>query len=295
MSNLGSEVEFQPSSRWNRHIAFTIDVEDYFMSPECIPFERWDEFPSRIHTGMERILQLLARYRRKATFFFVAWLAERYPEIVHWVVEQGHEVATHTYNHTFVTTLNQIEFEISLRRSLEILRDLAPRQPICGFRAPAFSLERGKPWQFELLKKHGIVYDSSINPNATYLYGDRTAPCFPYELHGIVEIPPATLEFFGKKAPVGGGGTLRLLPKWYVKHARRLYQQKGFPPVIYVHPWEFVPEHPTIDLPFKLHWMHWAGIRTLHEKVGIMLAENETLTMGEYYGWLMTTMQRRES
>ena len=263
--------------------ALTVDVEDYFMSPECIPVEAWSSYVSVIQLGMERCLKLLEEYGAKATFFFLGWVAERYPELVRWTVERGHEIATHTYDHTFVSQMDEKAFAQTLERSLTILKSLAPGQEIIGHRAPAFSLVRQKSWQFDILKDFGIVYDSSIIPYSTYLYGDRTAPRHPYPLHGIVEIPPAVVEIAGVRFPVGGGGTLRILPDFYLTRARARYQAEGFPPVIYIHPWEFVPEQPKIPFPFKLQLIHWWGIRSVERKLRNLLKHNRMITMREYY------------
>lgn len=274
----------EPSSNVNpfpQTVCFTVDVEDYYMSPECIPFSAWESFPSCIHTGMERCLHLLDETGAKATFFYVGWLAERYPEIVRWAFERGHEIATHTYNHTFVTTLNEQEYEDSLVRSLDILRSIVPEADVIGHRAPAFSLERSKPWQADVLRRHGIRYDSSINPHSTYLYGEAGAPRFPYRWRGVLEMPPATLSLWGRTMPVGGGGTLRLYPSWYLRWARRRYLAEGHPPVIYMHPWEFVPEHPALDLPAKLRFVHWVGIRSVERKVRALLNEYRSVPMHE--------------
>ena len=214
-------------------------------------------------------------------------LAERYPEIVRWTFDAGHEIATHTYTHQFVSALGQKAFEESLARSLEILQSLAPGQPIRGHRAPAFSLPRDQKWPFDILRAHGIEYDSSINPHATYLYGDAQAPRFPYTLHGIVELPPAVVEWAGFRFPVGGGGTLRVLPSWYLERARRRYQAEGFPPVIYIHPWEMVPGHPPLSLPWKPRWIHYAGLRTTRRKLRALLQNHTAISLGDYYQRLM--------
>lgn len=284
-----TEGTFTPLPEPSAHVALSVDVEDYFMSPECIPVSEWPSFPSAIQTGMERILNLLNRFNAKATFFFLGWVAERFPELTQWTAEQGHEIATHTYDHRFASTLNEDQYAESVRRSLEILREQAPGGEVCGHRAPAFSLDRRKPWQFNILRENGIVYDSSINPHSTYLYGDRQSLRFPHLLHGIVEIPPGAIEWGGWRAPVGGGGTLRLAPEWYLRWARRRYQSEGFPPVIYVHPWEFVPDHPKINLPPKLRFIHYAGIKTTEEKVRILLQENQIIRMVDYYRMLTAT------
>lgn len=268
---------------WKTAVALTVDVEDYFMSPECIPLQAWPSFPSTIHTGMERVLNLLDRYQAKATFFFLGWIAERYPELVHWTAEKGHEIATHTYDHRFVSSLDENQFAESVTRSLIILRELASGQSVVGHRAPAFSLDRNQSWPFEILRKNGIVYDSSINPHSTYLYGDRQSLRFPHELHGLVEIPPGVVQWAGIRMPVGGGGTLRILPHRYLRWARHRYQSEGYPPVLYIHPWEFVPEHPSIPLPPKLRFIHWTGIQTTEEKVRIILEENSNIRIIDYF------------
>jgi len=281
------EVTFLPSHAWKNTVALSVDVEDYFMSPECIPFEEWAGYPSAIHTGMERLLELFKEYNARATFFFVGWLAERYPEIVRWTAEAGHEIATHTYTHHIVSSLDQKEFDESLVRSLEILHALAPGQSIRGHRAPAFSLQRNQKWQFDILREHGIEYDSSIHPYSTYLYGDARAPRFPYVLHGIVELPPAVVEWAGFRWPVGGGGTLRILPEWYLERARRRYQAEGFPPVIHIHPWETVTGHPPLDLPWKQRWIHYAGLDTTVRKLRNLLQNHTAIPLGDYYQRLL--------
>lgn len=282
MNGHQTEGIVSPGVSFSSTIALSVDVEDYFMSPECITVEDWPSFPSAIHTGMERMLALFERYQARATFFFLGWVAERYPELVQWTVERGHEIATHTYDHRFVSHLTESQFADSVRRSLEILRGLAPDSPITGHRAPAFSLDSGQAWQFEILRENGILYDSSINPHATYLYGDRCASRFPHDLHGLVEIPPGVVELGGFRLPVGGGGTLRILPAWYLRWARKRFQAEGGVPVVYIHPWEFVPGHPPIRLPWKLHAIHYTGLRTTERKIETLLRENRILTLEEY-------------
>jgi peptidoglycan-N-acetylglucosamine deacetylase len=48
-----------------------------------------------------RILELLKQYDAKATFFLTGKKVERYPELVKREQNEGHELANHTYNHTF--------------------------------------------------------------------------------------------------------------------------------------------------------------------------------------------------
>lgn len=280
---MNSPVEMIPPPKFDKPtVAFSVDVEDYFMSPESIRFEDWESYPSAIHEGMKNCLALLNEYNAKATFFYVGWLAERYPEIVKWAYEAGHEIGTHTYTHKFIHEMDEPEFEVSLKRSIEVLNAAVPNACIAGHRAPAFSLDRSKTWQFSILKKYGIEYDSSITPHSTYLYGDQHAPRFPYHWHEVLEIPPSVIEVMGKRLPAGGGGTLRILPDWYLQWARKRFEREGYPLVIYMHPWEFVPDHPPIKLPFKQQIIHYTGLRSVERKLRNLFSKYQCITMKEY-------------
>ena len=45
------------------------------------------------------ILETLARYNIKATFFVVGENVQKYPELFRQIVEEGHQVGNHTYHH----------------------------------------------------------------------------------------------------------------------------------------------------------------------------------------------------
>ena len=62
--------------------------------------------PSRVDASVDRLLELLARHSATATFFTVGWLAERKPELVKRIVAAGHEVASHSWWHRRVATLD---------------------------------------------------------------------------------------------------------------------------------------------------------------------------------------------
>jgi peptidoglycan/xylan/chitin deacetylase (PgdA/CDA1 family)/ubiquinone/menaquinone biosynthesis C-methylase UbiE len=47
-----------------------------------------------------RVLELLARYDIKATFFVTGRNAERYPELINGILAQGHSIGNHSYNHS---------------------------------------------------------------------------------------------------------------------------------------------------------------------------------------------------
>lgn len=261
-------------------IVLTVDVEDYFMSPETITLEEWPSYPPRIREAMAVTLDLLDQYEAHATFFYLGWVAERFPDLVRDTVDRGHEIGTHLYDHRFAHDQSPDEFRAGLERSLEVLRAVGV-PAVVSHRAPGFSLSRDSLRQFDLLAEAGIRYDSSINPHKTYLYGEKHAPRFPYRIGRVLEWPPAAIRIAGRTFPVGGGGTLRLLPAWYCRWARHRYLAEGWPPMVYFHPWELDPSPPRLQLPFRQSVIHYFGLRGTVRKIVPLLQNHRTLTLAQ--------------
>ena len=57
----------------------------------------YDDGPHPKNT--EKILNLLASYDAKATFFMVGYQMEKYPELVNAVIGSGHSIGYHSYRH----------------------------------------------------------------------------------------------------------------------------------------------------------------------------------------------------
>lgn len=58
-----------------------------------------------------RILDVLARYRAKATFFVLGQAAKAYPEIMARIRREGHAVANHTYSHPSLAGMGPKRFQ----------------------------------------------------------------------------------------------------------------------------------------------------------------------------------------
>lgn len=73
----------------------------------------FDDGPSAVTTP--RILEILARYKARATFFVTGVNAERYPQIMRAISKQGHEIGNHTYCHFDLlrTDYSALEWQIS--------------------------------------------------------------------------------------------------------------------------------------------------------------------------------------
>lgn len=73
----------------------------------------FDDGPHPLLT--ERLLEILRQQKVKATFFVVGKMVERRPDLVKLEAADGHEVASHTYNHFRLPTLSASLIEQELR------------------------------------------------------------------------------------------------------------------------------------------------------------------------------------
>jgi polysaccharide deacetylase family protein (PEP-CTERM system associated) len=253
----------------------SIDVEDW-------PQSTWDhslEITERAAANTERVLEILAARKTRATLFVLGKLAERFPELVRRMAAAGHEIASHGYGHVETFLKTPEEFREDVRRSKELLEDLTG-QAVRGYRAPDFSIRGDTLWGLEMLAEVGYEYDSSIFPILQTRYGIDGWPTDPVRVRlpsgrTIVELPIATLDLFGRRLPVAGGGYHRLLPwpaiRWAI--ARSLVERKTF--MAYCHPYEFdYREFAELDLaiPLKTRLHQGLGRRGFRAKFEGMLA-----------------------
>jgi polysaccharide deacetylase family protein (PEP-CTERM system associated) len=189
------------------------------------------------------ILDILAETNSKATFFVLGMCAKYRPQLVKKIADAGHEIGIHGTNHVAMTKLDRSSCFQDLSESIKIVTDIIS-QPIFGYRAPYFSIQKENLFVLELLTELGIEYDSSIYPAKTLRYG--IADFHPenqlYKLpngHEIVELPLTIFEFRGKKLPVSGGGYFRAMPDFLIQKVYEKLKIKGRAANIYMHPYEF--------------------------------------------------------
>lgn len=94
----------------------------------------FDDGPHKKYTA--QILDILAEYGIKATFFIVGRNCEKYPELVAREIDEGHEVGNHTYSHPDIDKLNEGEFVREVLGTEEILHELRSYK-LKLFRPPA--------------------------------------------------------------------------------------------------------------------------------------------------------------
>ena len=87
----------------------------------------------------KRILEILAKYDVKATFFMVGVNVENYPDAARAVLEAGHEIGNHTYSHRILKQLSPQEIDDEIGRCEDVLEELCEYRPHL-FRPPEGAL-----------------------------------------------------------------------------------------------------------------------------------------------------------
>jgi len=81
------------------------------------------------------ILNTLKKENIKATFFLVGQWAEKYPEAVKMIFDDGHDIGNHSYSHFRMGTLNEEKIEEEIIKCSEAIKNLTGSS-IDLFRAP---------------------------------------------------------------------------------------------------------------------------------------------------------------
>ena len=268
----------------------TVDVEDYFQVSAFEPYIKrvqWRDFECRVVRNMNRIIELFDNAGVKATFFFLGWIAERYPSLLRQVSALGHEIASHGYSHIQVRDQDENAFEQDVDRTKKLLEDITG-QTVLGYRAASFSIGADNLWAYDTLAKTGYGYSSSLYPIRHDRYGMRNAPRFPFRasVTGVPELPVATFQVSGLRLPCGGGGYFRLLPyewtKWGIRHVNRTDRR---PVIFYFHPWELDPEQPRLNgLDRLTRFRHYSNLRSTEKKLIRLLQDFQWTTVMTTFG-----------
>ena len=275
-----------PESEMIRKNAMTVDVEDYFQVSAFEPYiakEKWDTLPHRVEKNTHQILDIFEDSGIKATFFTLGWVAERYPGLIRRIIQDGHELASHGYEHIRVTEQTPDEFRIDVSRTKKILEDMSGHE-IKGYRAASYSIGAKNLWALDVLQEEGFKYSSSIYPVKHDLYGMPEAPRFiyePIEDQDFKEIPITTVRFANKNLPCGGGGFFRFYPyafsKWAFNRVNNHEDQSG---IFYFHPWEIDPEQPRQQsLSLKTRTRHYLNLDKMENRIKRLLTDFNWDTM----------------
>ena len=83
-----------------------------------------------------KVLELLKEYNSKASFFLIGKNAEKYPELVQQIIEEGHVIGSHSYAHTNnYGFLSRNEVTKDVMKSQKVLFDITKKR-VQYFRPP---------------------------------------------------------------------------------------------------------------------------------------------------------------
>ena len=245
-----------------------IDFEDWF-HPELIQKYITDETKHpEVIRGIHDILDLLRKKDTNATFFVVGELLEFKPELLDLILDDDHEIAFHTMKHTRLDTPNfKDTFELELKK-FHLLTNV--------------------------LEKNNYVYDSSVVPAKTSLYGMPNAQKIPYKITSnslennsnngkIIEFPIMVTKLLGKSMPVGGGFYLRTLPFRLIKKSFNQYEKQKTPGVFYIHSWELTPKYmPKLKLSLEDSFITYHNLDSAYTKMEELLSLYEFTSFEKY-------------
>ncbi len=260
--------------------ALSVDVEDWFQVgafETVIDKADWDSLAPRVERNTDAVLALFGESGVKATFFTLGWVAKRYPALIRRIVEQGHELASHGWDHQRVFTMDAALFRADLSRARHTLEDAAG-VAVTGYRAPSFSIDQRTPWAHAVLAEAGYAYSSSVAPLQHDHYGWPEAPRFafrPLADSDLVEVPVTVADLAGHRLATGGG-FFRLFPAALTNYAIRQVEGAGQPAIFYFHPWEIDPGQPRVtNAPVKSRLRHYSRLGAMAGKLRTLIRRHD--------------------
>ena len=258
----------------------SVDVEDWFQVGAfegVIDRASWDTLDLRVERNCDAILAVFDEAGVKGTFFTLGWVAQRVPAMIRRIAGEGHEVASHGWDHARVFTLDRARFADDLARARDVLEQITG-QAVTGYRAPSFSIDARNGWAHEVLAEAGYRYSSSVAPIVHDHYGWRDAPRFafrPVAGADLLEIPVTTVEWAGRRMAAGGGGFFRLFPYAVSRWAlQRVNRREARPVLTYFHPWEIDPGQPRVaGAPWRSRVRHYSRLDAMAGKLRLLLRD----------------------
>jgi len=262
----------------------TIDVEEWFQTNDFnIHRKDWSQYESRIEESTNLVLDIISKTNSKATFYFLGCVAQKNPDLVRKIHQMGYEIGSHGMYHEMINKMTPGWFEKDLSESCNILEEIIGEK-IVSFRAPSWSIDKTNIWALEILEDYGILCDSSFQPFATPLSGDRKLPMTPFHpvIRGrrmkLLEVPSTVVNVFGIRIPFAGGAYFRFFPELFIHSAINIVNKKR-PSVIYIHPWETDINQPRIKSSAFAKFVHYNNLRTTKNKFTNTLQKFEFISM----------------
>ena len=170
--NIPSILEYEPI------VSKTHTVDDRPM----IAFT-FDDGPNGETT--KRIADAFLPYDGRATFFELGSRMQWFPDVTRYLVEQGHQVASHSYDHPYFTDLSVESYMNQVTQTEDIFysltgHDITVFRPPGGFSNPEIEANVGVPfimWDIDSLDWQSRNKDAVINEILPYIHDGAIVLC----------------------------------------------------------------------------------------------------------------------
>ena len=223
----------------NKTAFFTMDVES-FCDVSCLrekPRVEYERF--RIEHAIGDYLDLLEKYRIKATFFVLCSSLAYHKEYLLRAVKAGHEIALHGLSHDIPAEMDLEELKEQMIEGKALLESELDTKVI-GYRAPCFAVT---DQVLDVIRGIGFEYDSSyLDIKISYYRAAAAFDGFERACDGILfkdgfyEISPCKVKTACGTISVSGGGYLRLAPASMVKGGVKKFLKSSDYYMFYCHP-----------------------------------------------------------
>jgi polysaccharide deacetylase family protein (PEP-CTERM system associated) len=257
----------------------SFDIEDWFHAENVRPYlptSDWNALEGRVERNTHELLDILGESGGKSTFFVLGWVARRYPALVRRIVDEGHELASHTDTHRLLNTLSPREVAQELTSSRDSLEQVGGAR-VLGVRGPNFSISDAV---LDAMAEAGYWYDSSffsLRAHGRYgrLSGDVDPDASVVKVRpSLLELPMSRLRIGSLALPWSGGAYFRIIPFQIFRRgvARRLGQRSWF--MFYFHPWELDHDETVpAGLPYARRMRAYGGRRRMNADLRRLLRE----------------------
>jgi peptidoglycan/xylan/chitin deacetylase (PgdA/CDA1 family) len=205
-------------------ILLSFDIEEFDMPLEYDKTILFKDQMAISIAGTIAILDILKKHAIRATFYSTATFAIHAPELMQRIVDENHEIASHSYYHSDF----KVEHLLQSKQKLEEITG----EKIIGFRMP-----RMQPVEEIEIFNAGYVYNSSLNP--TFLpgrYNNFNKPRTYFKQEGVWQLPASVSPII--RFPLFWL-SFHNLPLWLYQFLCKITLKKDKYLNLYFHPWEF--------------------------------------------------------
>lgn len=216
-----------------KNVIFTFDIEE---------FDILSDFNFKIDAAAalsierrstEKLISFLEEIELPATGFLTAHYAERHRSLAKELAGLDFEIACHGYHHADdYRDFDRGLLSKRLAAAIDAIEGITGKD-ISGHRSPRLC-----PVEFEVLKRAGFQYDSSIHPTyVPFRYNHLKERRLPYRREGMIEMPITTSRSLS--TPISWLW-FRTYPWRLLQHITEKLAGAGCPIIVYFHNWEFL-------------------------------------------------------